>query len=924
MGYKLAIDFGMTNSVIAQWDESIADGRTLDIPFISAPTSAGVFLIPTLLYVRDGRTGDVVIGQAVLEQGLDHQTDNRLFRNFKRTLKAEASFDSRLIDGVPWTEAQAGQIFLRRLLKSLPYQPNEIEQLVITVPVAALDEYTAWLGNTVNEIPVEKIRIVDESTAAALGHTITEPGATVLIIDFGGGTLDLSLVRLPTARTKTGRQLLAVPKNANERAQVIAKAGIALGGSDIDQWLLQEVLRREHLLPETLGTSYAPLLSACEQAKIVLSKSQETTVQFTGNTGHETVISFTRDDLEALLRQNGLFTALTQVLEKVMGLAAQKGVYREDIQHVLLVGGTSLIPSVQQTLDEYFRNITKRQRKAIAQMPTWPATSWNIENTSIRVDKPFTAVVEGALLVSKGFQLDDQLAHGYGLRYLDETGKYRFDEIIAMRSTYPSKKPVSVTLGASQPHQAVVEFVIGQINMDALAATEVQIEGGQKISITQAGTKTQQIVPINAGHPLQVRLSPPGQPGKARLHAEFKVDAMRRLLVSVSDLKTRNKLLVDMIVATLGTSPTMSSTNQDNTEMQSGAAPALLQQRKSRLQLIAQRFMNIFDYFSPEKISVDAFLAALQSEDALARFDAADALARRGDREARLAFENILQTGTAHQRASAARHLHHFSWFTAESLFRQTLNDDDMRVREAAAFALCKMRTPEAYVLASDILTNSNDAIRLSAVWALYNHPDPAAVPVLAVILRAENPEVRELALEVLGATETPQAIPIVKSLIDDPSTKVRYAATLSWVELAREACFSELADWINRTQGESRYWILRGFFHATNYMGIESGTSPDADVLIQALENALHDELPRTRLAAFLPLAWMRHPAAEKALATGFRNEPDSDTKAHMLVAAKHLMSPVAGILLEDAQQSNDPLVRQTAEFLTKRQQNL
>jgi len=914
MAYKLAIDFGMTNSVIAQWDETTASGRTLDIHRMSAPTSAGASLIPTLLYVRDGRTGDVIVGQAVREQGLDHQLDNRLFRNFKRTLKAEAIFDARLIDGVPWTEAQAGKIFLRHLLDSLPYSSDEIEQLVITVPVASLEEYTHWLGSAVQDIPIERIRIVDESTAAALGYAVTQPGALVLIIDFGGGTLDLSLVRLPLGHAKTGRHLLTA--NTGEKAQVIAKAGVSLGGSDIDLWLLQEILRSEKLSLENLGTSYTALLSACERAKISLSTLQETTIQFMVDTGRQKSVSLTRTDFESLLRVNGLFIALQQALEKVMALAAQKGVYREDIQHVLLVGGTSLIPSIQQALDEYFRSITQRQRKAIAQMPAWPATAWQIENTSIRVDKPFTAVVEGALLVSTGFNLDDQLAHGYGLRYLDETGKYRFDEIIPMGSAYPTKKPVSVSLGVSQPQQAMVEFVIGQINLDSLSSTEANFEGGQKVSITQASAKTQKIVSLNAGHPLLVKLSPAGRPGEVRLRADFRVDAMRRLLVSVSDLKTRKQLLVDESVAALGALPT--DQNID-VEKQSGYEPTLSKHRNSKLRLLVQRFFMIFESISPKRLSMEASLAALRSEDALARFDAADALARSGNRDARLAFENILHDGTPHQRASAARHLYRFSWFAAELLFRQSLGDDDTRVQEAAIFALCKMRLPEAYALAVDILQNSNDAIRLSAVWGMYNNPDPAAVSALAMALQADNPEVRELALEVLGATESPQAIPIVKSAINDPITKVQYAAALSWVELAHEACFPELADWIQQTQGWSRYWILRGFFHATNYMGIESGSTLDAGVLIQALESALRDDLPQARLAAFLPLAWMRHPDAEKALVAGFMSESDSDTKAHMLTAATHLMSPVAGILLENARQSNNPLVRQTAEFITK-----
>jgi len=918
MGHKLAIDFGTTNSVIARWDEATSNGATLDLSSISSKTGSGTFLIPTLLYVKDGRSGEIVIGEEVRKQGFDYDPSNRLFRNFKRTIGAESLLESRIIDGAPWTDEQAGQQFLRRLLASLPYRADEIDQLVITVPVAAFEGYTAWLSRSIEGLPAEKIRIVDESTAAALGYAVTEPGAIVLVIDFGGGTLDLSLVRLPESREKTGKVLFtSLSKQEGEKARVIAKTGVSLGGSDIDQWILQEILRRSSLSLETLGTGYTGLLSACEKAKITLSNEQETKVEFQLESGKWIAETFSRADLERLMVQNGFYTALKQALEKVMGLAHQKGVYREDIRHVLLVGGTSLIPSVQQTLDEFFRAITQRKRKSITQMPTWPASTWDIENTSIRVDKPFTAVVEGALQVSAGFGLDDQLAHGYGLRYLDSNGAQQFDEIIPMGSKAPSEKPVSLTLSASRENQSAIDLVIGQIDTDAVTSVEVKYEGGQAVFVAQAGENARKIVPLNEGEPLTVPLNPPGVPGKERLRATFRVDGMRQLRISITDLKTRKKLLEDAVLATLRGEKSEFNGDQKLT----GREPSLAKRETTGFRLSLKGLASMLNLLPPDQISTEALAAALRSDECMVRFNAADVLSRRADRDARLAFEDILQTGTPHQRASAAGHLYRFSWFAAEPLYQLALNDSDQRVREAAVFALCKMRLPEAYILVMEILQSGSDAMRLSAVWGLYSRPDPAAVPVLAVALRAQNYEIRELALEVLGATESPEAIPVVKSALCDPRPEVQYAATLSWIELAREACFAELAGLIEQTCSWERRWILRGLFHATNYMGVETGSAPDAAALIHALNSALSDDLPEARLAAFMPLAWTRHPEAESALLTGFRREPNSDVKAHMLTATVHLMSPLAGTLLEEARSSADPLIRQTAEYLSRSQ---
>src|SRR5512138_533562 len=180
MTHRLAIDFGTTNSVVARWTADAHE--TVSLPGLSADTGE-THLIPSLLYVRDGRTGDVVAGDAVQAGEYDRRQDNRLFRNFKRNISTTSTLEPRIIDGVPWTEAEAGAHFLKCLLKALPYKTNDIEKLVITVPVAAPENYLAWLQRTLNTLPPDCMRVVDESTAAALGYAVNDPGTNVLVID---------------------------------------------------------------------------------------------------------------------------------------------------------------------------------------------------------------------------------------------------------------------------------------------------------------------------------------------------------------------------------------------------------------------------------------------------------------------------------------------------------------------------------------------------------------------------------------------------------------------------------------------------------------------------------------------------------------------------------------------------------------------
>ena len=531
MGHKLALDFGTTNSVLARWDSETEDPSLISIGGLSTPSANGLPPnIPSLIYVDDGKAHKVTCGYSVQSKGLDTMRDNRLFRNFKRGVVASSAPEPREIDGKPWGDREAGKAFISHLIDAMPYQDEEIEQLVLTAPVASFEGYLTWLNQAIDAVSLDKIRIVDESTAAALGYAVTKPGAIVLVFDFGGGTLDLSLVQLPETRSKTGGFLwrLLGGRSSQHTAKVIAKAGRVIGGSDVDQWLLADVLKRTGLTTEELGNAYAKLLTLCEKAKITLSTEETTSFSFEA-AGKTHTVTIARNQLEALLEENRFYIALRRVVDKVMHVARQRGIFKEDIHYVLLVGGTSLMPSVQATLGTHFTDM------------------------AVRADKPFTAVAEGALQVAAGYGLDDYLIHSYGLRYLNEQGQHDYDEIIPMGSRYPTPVPVEVTLGAAHENQTEIEFVIGGIDTDSVAMIEVKYEDGQAVFVAQAADNEQKIIPLieDGAVPVLAKLDPPGQPGEDRICAQFAVDDRRRLRVTVTDLKTDQTLLDSVAVATL-------------------------------------------------------------------------------------------------------------------------------------------------------------------------------------------------------------------------------------------------------------------------------------------------------------------------------------------------------------------------------------
>ncbi len=532
MGHKLAIDLGTTNSVIARWNETDNKAELVPLPgIVTSEIADRPALVPSLIYIEDGKAGKAVIGEEVRTKDLDRQKDNRLFRNFKRGIVSAPAPEPRNIDDTPWNDKDAGRQFVRDLIARMPYKQDEIDQLVLTAPVASFEGYLAWLNEVMDELGSEKIRIVDESTAAALGYAVTKPGAVVLVFDFGGGTLDLSLVQLPESREKTGGILKRLLRsNANQHsARVIAKAGRIIGGSDVDQWILGDILKRTGVSTKDLGDHYAQLLTTCELAKITLSTEETTQITFeAADKTHE--VAFTRTELEALLETNGFYSALRRVVDKVMHVARQRGIFKEDIHYVLMVGGTSLMPSVQKTLGQYFTDM------------------------AVRADKPFTAVAEGALQVAAGFGIDDYLVHSYGIRHLDpETGEHQYDEIIPMGSGYPTEVPIEVVLGAAHDKQESIEFVIGEIDSDAVSMIEVQYENGQAVFVAQANQSAQQIVPLNEKGALNIlaKLDPSGKAGEDRIKAEFSIDDRRRLRLTVTDIKTNKEILHDAVIVTL-------------------------------------------------------------------------------------------------------------------------------------------------------------------------------------------------------------------------------------------------------------------------------------------------------------------------------------------------------------------------------------
>jgi molecular chaperone DnaK (HSP70) len=350
-------------------------------------------------------------------------------------------------------------------------------------------------------------------------------------VDFGGGTLDLSLVRLETKNIqqplgfilKWGQKDLSKSNQKSTTARVLAKTGQNLGGSDIDNWI-------GDYFTTTQGLKSSPLITRlAEKLKIQLSsKNQATEVYFDDQEFESYQLDLDRDTLESILKQNDFFTRLDESMLQVLQQARRVGIETTDIDAVLLVGGTVLIPSVQTWINQYF------------------------DSSKIKSKKPFEAIAQGALQLTQGVEVQDFLYHNYGIRYWDRrNNKHNWHSIIKSGQSYPMQKPVELLLGASVENQPSMELIIGELGTDT-GNTEVYFDGDRLITKLLSSEETL-VKPLNDrdGARSIAQLNPAGFPGSDRIKLLFTVDEKCFLRLTVKDLLTNQTLLENQIVVQL-------------------------------------------------------------------------------------------------------------------------------------------------------------------------------------------------------------------------------------------------------------------------------------------------------------------------------------------------------------------------------------
>ncbi|QDV07345.1 Chaperone protein DnaK [Planctomycetes bacterium Poly30] len=323
------IDLGTTCSAIG----AIVEGRPRLFEI------EGSRLVPSV--VTFGEEG-VLVGQTAQNQRL--LAPERTLASTKRRIGTGHVFD---VDGREVTPKEAATEILRFLADEVERQSGERpRRVVVTVPAWFPQDARSETRNAAEAAGLEVVRLVNEPTAAALMHSFEDSTERLsLVYDFGGGTFDASLVQC-----------------SGELVEVKASNGdVHLGGDDLDGALVMGLL--QDLREEDPGFAAAiqkspgarqRFLAAVRDAKHELSNSLEATVRAPFLLDLDGTPKHLELPLDRRVLEEALEPLLERTFECVDRVLAEGGVEARDVDEVLLVGGTSRIPAVQEALQKRY------------------------------------------------------------------------------------------------------------------------------------------------------------------------------------------------------------------------------------------------------------------------------------------------------------------------------------------------------------------------------------------------------------------------------------------------------------------------------------------------------------------------------------------------------------------------------------------
>jgi molecular chaperone DnaK len=350
MSKIIGIDLGTTNSVVA-----VMEGGE---PTVITNSEGGRTTPSVVAFTKDGSR---LVGQVAKRQAVTNPENtvysikrfmgrryNEVTEEIKQVpykVQGAGSGDVRIAaGGKEWSPPEISAIILQKMKQSAEdYLGQKVDKAVITVPAYFNDSQRQATKDAGRIAGLEVMRIVNEPTAAALAYGLDKKkDETIAVFDFGGGTFDVSILEV-------GEGVVEV-KSTNGDTH--------LGGDDIDErlieWIIEEFKKDQGIDLSNDKMALQRLKEAAEKAKIELSSTMETEVNLPFVTADQSgpkhlAMKLTRARFEQLV--DPILTRLRNPVEQALkdaGLDAKK------IDEVVLVGGSTRIPKVQEIVKEMF------------------------------------------------------------------------------------------------------------------------------------------------------------------------------------------------------------------------------------------------------------------------------------------------------------------------------------------------------------------------------------------------------------------------------------------------------------------------------------------------------------------------------------------------------------------------------------------
>ena len=324
MGKIIGIDLGTTNSCV-----SVMEGGEA----VVIPNAEGARTTPSV--VAFSKDGERMIGQVAKRQAVTNA--DRTIISIKRHMGTDYRVN---IDGKPYSPQEISAMILQKLKADAEaYLGQPVNQAVITVPAYFSDSQRQATKDAGKIAGLEVLRIINEPTAAALAYGVDkESEQKIMVYDLGGGTFDVSILDI-------GEGVLEVLSTAGDTH---------LGGDDFDQriidWMVDEFKKSNGIDLSNDRMAMQRLKEAAEKAKIELSGMSQTSI----NQPYITADATGPKHLELTLTRAKFNELTADLVERTMGPVRQAmsdaGLSASDLSKVLLVGGSSRIPAVQEAV----------------------------------------------------------------------------------------------------------------------------------------------------------------------------------------------------------------------------------------------------------------------------------------------------------------------------------------------------------------------------------------------------------------------------------------------------------------------------------------------------------------------------------------------------------------------------------------------